>query len=103
MVKQNKLNDEVELIGRALLEFMEHHQTARVVARYEMDGEIYEITQADVEEVRVRMVKPRSERTLQTLALASKMAEQRKYLPRHEKFRELRQTVEASRLESIKF
>ncbi len=101
LIKQKQFNDEIELIERALLEFMEHHQTARVVARYDMDGEIYEITQADVEAVRVRMVKPRSEKMLYELALVYKMAKLKKTLSREESFKQLMESVEKCRADAI--
>jgi hypothetical protein len=71
------------------------------VVIYYIDGETYEITPADVEAIRRKMIKPRAERTLVTLALAHQMAERQAHLSREEKARRFMQTVEAIRAQSL--
>jgi hypothetical protein len=56
-----------------------------VVARYVIEGETYEITQTDVDALRARVIKPRSDRTLHTLILAEKMAQRLQHLSPEEK------------------
>lgn len=72
-----------------------------VVAHYTIEGETYEITEADVEAVRVRMIKPRSEETLRELALVDKMAARHKHLSREERVAQLHKIIEASRTAAI--
>lgn len=72
-----------------------------VVARYTIEGETYEITQADVDVVRAKMIKPRSEETLRELALVDKMAERHKHLSREERILRLQKAIEASRAAAI--
>jgi hypothetical protein len=75
--------------------------SATVIAHYCIEGESYAITQGDVEAVRRRLIKPRSEETLRELALVNKMAEQRKHWSREQHAAELERVVEAIRLASI--
>jgi hypothetical protein len=75
--------------------------TSPIVARYTIEGETYEITQADVDAVRARMIKSHSEEALRELALADKMAERTKHLSREERALRLQKTIEASRMAAI--
>ena len=72
-----------------------------VVARYVIEGETYEITQAEVEAVRAKMIKPRSERTLHILLLAEKTAQRLQDLSAEEKHLRLEKAIEASRAIAI--
>jgi DNA-binding FrmR family transcriptional regulator len=73
---------------------------ASVIARYESEEECYEITQAEIDAIR-RMIKPRAQRTLLTLALSNKMAGRHKDRSREEKVRRMTELIEAIRAESI--
>jgi acid phosphatase class B len=75
--------------------------TSPVVVRYTIEDETYEITQADVDIVRAKMIKPRSEETLRELALVDKMAERHKHLSREERILRLQKALEASRAAAI--
>lgn len=72
-----------------------------VVATYLVQGETYQITQADVDAVQSKMTKPRAEETLRELVLAKKMAERVSHLSREEKASRLLRTVENSRTLAI--
>ncbi|HRQ42426.1 MAG TPA: hypothetical protein PLD25_31305 [Chloroflexota bacterium] len=72
-----------------------------VVATYLIQGETYQITQADVEAVQSKMTKPHPDEALRELALAKKMAERVKHLSREEKAARLLKTVENSRAMAI--
>ncbi len=69
-----RLEQEAALIRQELAQLI---HTLTVVARFTIEGECYEITQAEVDAARAKLVKPRADRTLHTLILAQKMAERR--------------------------
>jgi hypothetical protein len=72
-----------------------------VVARYVINGETYEITRADVEEIKVGLIKPRSESAMIELAAAKKLAKKLRELPEEERKKRFFETVEAIRAEAI--
>lgn len=74
---------------------------SRPVATYEVDGEKITITEADVEAVRARLIKPRSEETLRQLALIYKLAERLGKMPEEEVRRKIAADIEAIREEAI--
>ncbi len=74
---------------------------SRPVATYEVDGEVITITEADVEAVRARLIKPRSEETLRQVALIYKLAERLEEMPEEERERHFWESVEAIRAEAI--
>ncbi len=96
------LEKEAALLRQELAQVAEELATeSPVVARYTIEGETYEITEADVEAVRVRMIKPRSEETLRELALVDKMAKRHRHLSREERFERLFRAIEDSRAAAI--
>jgi hypothetical protein len=72
-----------------------------VVARYEIEGETYEITQAEVEAARAKLVKPWPDEAVQELALVKKMSERSKNLSREEIAARMGETIEAIRAAAI--
>ena len=74
---------------------------SRPVATYEVDGEVITITEADVEAVRARLIKPRSEETLRQVALIYKLAERLEKVPEEEVRRKIAADIEAIREEAI--
>jgi hypothetical protein len=74
---------------------------ARPVATYKVNGAQITITEADVEAVRVQLVRPHSQAAVRELALAYKLAEQEKTLPEEEQERHFWENVEAIRAEAI--
>lgn len=72
-----------------------------IVARYEIEGETYEITQAEVEAVRAKLIKPWPDEAVQELALVKKMSERLKKLSPEEQNRRFFKTVEAIRAAAI--
>jgi hypothetical protein len=68
---------------------------------YYIDNEKYEITPADIEAVRRRLIKPRTDEALRELALIEQMAKRQEHLPREEVARRLMETVDAIRAEAI--
>jgi beta-mannanase len=72
-----------------------------VVARYTIEGETYEITQADVDAARSNLVKPWPDEAVQELALANKMAERLRKLSPEEQNQHFFKTVEAIRAAAI--
>jgi hypothetical protein len=96
------LEKEAALLRQELAQVADELAAASpIVARYVIEDESYEITQADVDAVRAKMIKPRSEETLRELALSEKMAERHKHLSRKEKVLRLQKTIEASRQAAI--
>ncbi len=96
------LEEEAALLRTELAQVAHELATdSPIVDRYLVESEIYEITQADVDAVRAKMIKPRAERTLRTLALARKMTERSQHLSREEKALRLQKTIEASRAAAI--
>lgn len=77
------------------------HTLDRPVATYIVDGEKFVITENDVAAVRARLVRPHADESLYELALADKIAERDKYLPKQELRRRLRENIEAIRAEAI--
>ncbi len=73
----------------------------RAVATYNVDGEEYVITAGDVAAVRERLVRPYSDEALCELALADRIAERSKDMPKPELRRRLRQNIEAIRAEAV--
>jgi hypothetical protein len=72
-----------------------------IVAHYTIEGETYEITQADVDAVRAKLVKPWPEDAVQELALVKKMAQRSKHLSREERSLRLQKVIEASQAAAI--
>lgn len=72
-----------------------------VVARYTIEGETYEITQADVDAARANLVKPWPDEAVQELALVNKMAKRSRNRSREEIASELKKLIEASRAAAI--
>ncbi len=72
-----------------------------VVARYTIEGDTYEITEADIEAVQTKMIKPRAERTLRELALVDKMGEWWRELPREEREQRFFDAIEESRVAAV--
>ncbi len=100
--RAQRLEEEAALLRTELAEVTHKLATdSPIVGRYLIENEIYEITQADVDAVRAKIIKPRAERTLHTLALARKMAERSQHLSREEKALRLQKTIEASRAAAI--
>jgi hypothetical protein len=66
-----------------LAQVIEHVANTPIVIYY-IAGERYEITSADIEAVRRRLIKPRAAETLRELALVDKMTERDKHLTRAE-------------------
>jgi hypothetical protein len=100
--RAQRLEEEAALLRQELARLAEElATTSPVVARYVIEGETYEITQADVEAVRTKMIKPRSEETLYELALADKVAERWQKLPRAERDRRFFAAIETSRAAAI--
>ncbi|NJN94142.1 MAG: hypothetical protein HC875_08645 [Anaerolineales bacterium] len=67
------LEKEAALLRQELAQVVDELAAASpVVARYVIEGETYEITQAEVEVVRARLVKPHSEEALHELVLVKK-------------------------------
>jgi hypothetical protein len=96
------LEQEATLLRRELAQVADELATASpIVARYVIEGETYEITQADVEAIQARLIKPRAERTIHTLILAEKMAQHNQHLSREVKAQQLQQAIEASRAAAI--
>jgi len=93
-----RLEQEAALIREELTQLI---RTLTVVARFTIEGECYEITQAEVDAARAKLVKPRSERTIMELVLTHKVAARNKHLSRAERFDHLLETVEMIRQESI--
>jgi len=73
----------------------------RPVATYVVDGEEFVITEDDVAAVRTRLIRPHSEETIRELALADKMAERHRSIPRAERERRFWENVEAIRAQAI--
>lgn len=72
-----------------------------VMARYIINGETYEITQADVEAVAAGLLRPHPESAIYELALVKKVAKRRQGLPRDVQFQHFFETVEAVRAEAL--
>jgi len=72
-----------------------------IVARYMIEGETYEVTQADVEAIRAELFKPATDEALYELAVAKKMAKKLRELPLDVRNRRFFETVEAIRAASI--
>ena len=72
-----------------------------VVARYTIEGETYEITEADVEAVRANLVKPWPDEAVQELALSNKMAERLQELSPEERERRFFAMIEEARAAAI--
>jgi hypothetical protein len=74
---------------------------ASVVARYVIEGEIYEITQSDVDAVKAEMVKPAAEEALYELAVVKKMAKTLRERPLELQNEHFFKTVEAIRAAAV--
>lgn len=72
-----------------------------IVATYIINEKSYAVTLAEVDRVRKRLIKPRSDQTLAELALAFKIAEERASYDVSQTRQQLKQSIEASRQTAI--
>ena len=77
------------------------HALDRPVATYVVNGEEIAITEGDVATVRERLIRPHPEEAIRELALADKMAEQHRSIPRDERERRFWENIEAIRAQAI--
>lgn len=77
------------------------HVLNRPVATYIVNGEEIAITEGDVATVRARLVRPHPEEAVRELALADKMAERHRSIPRDERESRFWENVEAIRAQAI--
>ena len=97
-----RLEHEAALLRQALARVAERlADPSAVVACYDIEGEHYEITHGEVDALQRRMIKPRAERTLITLALSDQMAARRKHWTREQHAAALEQVIEAIRQQAI--
>ena len=88
------LRSDVEQMARRL-------DTSPPVATYVVDGEEFTITEADVERVKSRLLRPHSKEAIYATALADKIGDRRQHLPRAEQERLFWENVEAIRAQAI--
>jgi hypothetical protein len=90
-----ELRQELARVADALI------SPSSVVARYVIEDETYEITQADVESVKIELAKPWSNNALYELAAVKKMAKKLKECSPEEQNRRFFKTVEAIRAAAL--
>jgi len=73
----------------------------RPVAAYVVDGEKFDVTEADVARAKTELLRPHSEEAIRTVALADKIGERRQHLPPEEQKRIFWENVEAIRIQAI--
>jgi hypothetical protein len=96
------LEKEAALLRQELAQVADELAAASpVVARYTIEGETYEITQADVDAARANLVKPWPDEAVQELALVNKMAKRLRELSPEEQNQHFFKTVEAIRAAAI--
>jgi len=93
-----RLEQEAALIREELTQLI---HTLTVVARFTIEGECYEITQAEVDAARAKLVKPWPNEAVIELVLTQKVAERTKQLSRTAQFDHLMDTVATIRNESV--
>lgn len=95
------LEKEIVALRQALTNVAEVLATPQaVVARYIIDGESYDVTQADVDAIRANLIKPRPETALHELVVAKKMGQRLRELPPAEREARFWATVESIRATS---
>ncbi len=100
--RAQRLEEEAALLRQGLAQLAaELAATSPVVARYVIEGETYEITQADVDAVRANLVKTWPDDAAQELALANKMAERLQKLSPAEQERQFFTMIEEARAAAI--
>jgi hypothetical protein len=93
-----RLEQEAALIRQELTQLI---HTLTVVARFTIEDECYEITQAEVDAARAKLEKPWPNEAVIELVLTQKMAERTKQLSRTAQFDHLMDTVATIRNESM--
>jgi len=88
------LRSNMEQIARSL-------ESNPPVATYIVDGETFTITEADVERVKSKLLRPHSTEAIHTIALADKIGERRQHLPHAEQERLFWENVQAIRAQAI--
>lgn len=73
----------------------------RVVAKYTIEGETYEITQSEADEIRQGLMKPRADSVIYELAAIKKSAQRLRERPADEHWDHLFGTIEAIRSEAV--
>ncbi len=100
--RAQRLEEEAALLRQGLAWVADElTTTSPVVVSYVIEGETYEITQADVDAVQTKLVKPHPESALQELAAAKKVAEHLRKLSPEEQNQHFFETVEAIRAAAI--
>lgn len=100
--RAEQLEKEAVFLRQALAQVTEALAgAAPIVARYTIEGETYEISAADVERVRAKLVKPWPDEAVHELVLANKMAERLKKLSSEAQNNHFFKTVEAIRAAAI--
>ncbi len=100
--RAQRLEEEAALLRQGLAQLAaELAATSPVVASYTIEGETYEITQADVDAVRANLVKTWPDDAAQELALANKMAERLQKLSPAEQERRFFTLIEEARAAAI--
>ena len=100
--RAQRLEEEAALLRQGLAWVADElTTTSPVVASYTIEGETYEITQADVDAVRANLVKPWPDDAVQELALANKMAERLPKLSPAEQERRFFTMIEEARTAAI--
>ncbi len=88
------LRSDVEQMARSL-------ESSPAVATYVVEGEEFTITEADVERVKSKLLRPHSTEAIHATALADKIGERRQHLPHAEQERLFWENVEAIRAQAI--
>lgn len=100
--RAERLEKEATALRQALAQVAEVLVSpSSVVARYEIEGETYEITQADVEAVKTEVAKPWSDSALYELAVVKKVSKTLRERPIEEQDQTFFNTVEAIRAASL--
>lgn len=100
--RAERLETEATALRQALAQVAEVLVSpSSVVVRYEIEGETYEITQADVEAVKAEVAKPWSDSALYELAVVKKVSKTLRERPIEEQDQTFFKTVEAIRAASL--